>query len=218
MKFGVFGTGSVGKTIASRLVSLGHQVKMGSRTAGGDKALAWVADAGQLASEGTFSDAAQFGEILFNCTSGMGSISALSMAGAENLDGKILVDLANPLDFSKGMPPSLSVCNTSSLGEQIQEGFPGLKVVKTLNTMWAGLMVNPGLVNDGDHSVFICGNDPSAKERVKKDVLVAFGWSPSNIEDLGDITKSRGTEMYLPLWLSVYGAGGSGVFNVKVVR
>lgn len=218
MKIGVFGTGSVGKTIASRLVGLGHEVKMGSRSEGGEKAITWVADAGPLSSEGTFSDAAQFGEILFNCTSGMGSLSALSMAGAENLDGKILIDLANPLDFSKGMPPSLSVCNTSSLGEQIQAEFPGLKVVKTLNTMWAGLMVNPGLVNAGDHSVFICGNDSSAKERVKNDILISFGWNPSNIEDLGDITKSRGTEMYLPLWLSVYGAGGSGVFNVKVVR
>jgi len=218
MKIGVLGTGSVGKTIAGRLVSLGHKVRMGSRSSGGEKARVWVSEAGDLASEGTFSDAAAFGEILFNCTSGTGSLSALELAGAANLAGKILIDLVNPLDFSNGTPPSLSVCNTYSLGEQIQEAFPELKVVKTLNTMWSGLMVNPGLVNNGDHSVFICGNDPSAKETVKNDILVAFGWNPSNIEDLGDITKSRGTEMYLPLWLSVYGAGSSGVFNVKIVR
>ncbi len=129
----------------------------------------------------------------------------------------ILVDISNPLDFSKGMPPSLSVCNTDSLGEQIQAAHPSLKVVKTLNTLWAGLMVNPGMINGGDHSIFMAGNDADAKSFVSKNVLQAFGWKESNILDLGDITKARGLEMYLPLWLSVYGATKNGAFNIKIV-
>ncbi|MDZ4669020.1 MAG: hypothetical protein SGJ00_14225 [bacterium] len=138
------------------------------------------------------------------------------MAGESNLKGKIIIDLANSLDFSKGMPPTLSIVNTSSLGEEIQLKFPESKVVKALNTMWCGLMVNPTLVNGGDHTTFMCGNDELAKEKVKE-ILIAFGWLNSNILDLGDITKARGTEMYLPLWLSIYGAAKNGTFNVKIV-
>jgi predicted dinucleotide-binding enzyme len=217
MKIAVFGTGSVGATIGSKLIQLGHEVKMGSRKAGGEKALKWVGEAGANASEGTYAEAAQFGEFIFNCTAGVGSLEALSLAGEANLSEKILVDISNPLDFSKGMPPSLSVCNTDSLGEQIQAAHPSLKVVKTLNTLWAGLMVNPGLINGGDHSIFMAGNDPDAKSFVSKNVLQAFGWKESNILDLGDITKARGLEMYLPLWLSVYGATKNGAFNIKIV-
>jgi predicted dinucleotide-binding enzyme len=138
------------------------------------------------------------------------------MAGEKILDGKIIVDIANPLDFSKGMPPTLAVVNNNSLGEEIQKAFPQTKVVKALNTMWCGLMVNPGMINGGDHSTFMSGNDAGAKEKVKE-ILKSFGWNENNILDLGDISTARGTEMYLPLWLRIYGATNSGAFNIKIV-
>jgi len=140
------------------------------------------------------------------------------MADINDLNGKILIDIANPLDFSKGMPPSLlpELTNTNSLGEEIQKTFPDVKVVKTLNTMWAGLMVNPAMIGGGDHTVFICGNDSGSKGEVKE-ILKLFGWKDSNILDLGDISSSRGTEMYLPLWLRIFGAKNNGAFNIKIV-
>jgi predicted dinucleotide-binding enzyme len=216
MRIAVLGTGNVGDTIGSKLIELGHNVMMGSRTADNEKGKAFVAKHFDKASFGTFADAAAFGEIIFNCTAGVGSLEALKLAGENNLNGKIIVDIANPLDFSKGMPPSLAVCNTNSLGEEIQKAFPKTKVVKALNTMWCGLMINPLMINGGDHSTFVSGNDAEAKEKVK-DILKSFGWLEKNILDLGDITKARGTEMYLPLWLSIYGATNNGVFNIKIV-
>lgn len=216
MKIAVLGTGNVGDTIGSKLVKLGHSVMMGSRTAGNEKALAFVSKHNGKASAGTFADAASFGEIIFNCTSGMGSVEALKLAGESNLANKVIIDLANPLDFSKGMPPTLSVVNTNSLAEEIQKTFPATKVVKALNTMWCGIMVNPLMINGGDHSTFICGNDAEAKAQVVT-ILKSFGWQESNIIDLGDITAARGTEMYLPLWLRLYGACKTGALNIKVV-
>lgn len=216
MKIAVFGTGTVGDTIGSKLIDLGHDVMMGSRTANNEKALTFVSKHNGKASAGTFADAAEFGEIVFNCTSGSGSVEALKSVGDSNLNGKILVDIANPLDFSKGMPPSLFVSNTNSLAEEIQKEFSQLKVVKALNTMWCGIMVNPGMINGGDHHTFVAGNDAGAKEKVKE-ILKSFGWDEKNILDLGDITKARGLEMYLPLWLSIYGATNNGAFNIKIV-
>lgn len=215
MKIGVLGTGMVGDAIGSKLVALGHDVKMGSRTAGGEKAAAWVKKAGKGASEGTFADAAAHGEVLFNCTNGAGSIPALEAAGKSHLAGKILIDIANPLDFSKGMPPSLFVSNTDSLGEQIQRAFPELKVVKTLNTMNCQLMVEPGKLK-GEHDVFVSGNDAEAKGRVTEILRGWFGWK--NVIDLGDITTARGTESWLPLWVRLWGALGTADFNLHVVR
>jgi hypothetical protein len=215
-KIAVLGTGMVGDTIGSKLIELGHQVMMGSRTANNEKAQAFSAKHDDQTNIGTFADAAAFGEIIFNCTSGGGSLEALALAGEKNLNGKILVDLANPLDFSNGMPPSLSFVNTNSLGEEIQRAFPQVKVVKTLNTLWCGLMVNPQMIHGGDHNIFVCGNDAAAKESVKG-ILLSFGWNDKNILDLGDITKARGTEMYLPLWLSIYGSTNNGAFNIKIV-
>jgi predicted dinucleotide-binding enzyme len=216
MKIAVLGTGNVGDTIGSKLIEVGHKVMMGSRTKENDKAIAFVAKHNGKASAGTFADAAAFGEIIFNCTAGVASLDALNMAGEKNLHAKIIVDLANPLDFSKGMPPSLAICNTNSLGEEIQKIFPQTKVVKALNTMWCGLMVNPTMINGGDHNTFVSGNDTVAKEEVKN-ILKSFGWAEKNILDLGDITKARGTEMYLPIWLSIYGAINNGAFNIKIV-
>ena len=215
MKVGVLGTGMVGHALASKLVSLEHDVVMGSRQAGNEKAVAWAATAGGTAGEGTFATAAAFGELVVNATSGAVSLAALSAAGAENLAGKVLIDVANPLDVSAGLPPTLTVCNTDSLGEQIQRAFPDTLVVKALNTISAEVMVTPGVV-DGSHNVFVAGNDSRAKSLVAG-LLVSFGWPPGDILDLGDISASRGLEMYLPLWLRLWSAAGTRDINVKVV-
>jgi hypothetical protein len=216
MRIGVLGTGRVGKTIATKLVALGHEVMMGSRTAGNETAAEWVTSAGSGASQGTFADAAAFGELVFNCTAGTGSLEALEMAGAENLAGKTLVDVANPLDFSQGMPPRLFICNTDSLAEQIQRAFPDARVVKALNTVNHEVMVDPEKV-PGEHDVFVCGNDETAKAEVV-DLLRSFGWPAEHVVDLGDISAARGTEAYLLLWLRLRGALQTGHFNIKVVR
>jgi predicted dinucleotide-binding enzyme len=217
MKIAVLGTGVVGETIGSKLIELGHSVKMGSRSADNEKGQAFAKKHEGKATAGTFSDAAEFGEIVFNCTSGMASLAALKLAGDHNLKGKIIIDLANPLDFTNGIPPSLSIVNTNSLGEEIQKAFPESKVVKTLNTIWCGLMVNPGMINDGNHHIFISGNDADAKRKVRE-ILNSFGWKDRNILDLGDISSARGPEMYLPLWLRIYGATGSGAINIQIVK
>jgi hypothetical protein len=214
MRIGMIGTGVVGNTISTRMVGLGYEVKMGSRTANNEKAVEWMKRAGNGASQGTFADAASFGEIVFNCTSGNVSVEALRMAGAQNLRGKVVVDVSNPLDFSKGMPPTLTILNTDSVGERIQREFPESKVVKTLNTMTAALMVNPRLV-PGNHDVFVSGNDPEAKTQVQG-ILKEFGWE--RITDLGDISTARGTEMWLALWLRLMIKFQSPVFNLHIQR
>ena len=214
MRIGILGTGVVGQTIGGKLVELGHDVKLGSRTATNEKGAKWVAQRGSRASQGTFADAASFGEMVFNCTSGTVSLDALQSAGAANLAGKVLVDVSNPLDFSHGMPPTLSVCNTDSVGEQIQRAFPDAKVVKTLNTTNTAVMVNPAVV-PGDHDLFICGNDADAKAKVTE-LLRSFGWR--TIIDLGDISGSRGVEMILPLWLRLMGTFKTATFNFHIAR
>jgi predicted dinucleotide-binding enzyme len=215
MKIAVFGTGMVGNAIATKLAQLGHDVKMGSRTADNAKAAAWVQANGGKASQGTYADAAAFGELAFNCTAGAGSLAALEAAGKRNLAGKVLVDVSNPLDFSKGMPPSLTVANTDSLAEQLQRAFPETKIVKALNTMNANLMVNPALVA-GDHDAFLCGNDAGAKGKVTEILKGWFGWK--TVHDLGDLTAARGQEMFVIFWVRLYGALQSPMFNVRVVK
>jgi hypothetical protein len=215
MKIGILGTGMVGSAIGTKCTQLGHDVKMGSRTATNEKAVAWVQQNGKHASQGTFADAAAFGEIVFHCTHGVASLAALDLAGAQNLKNKILIDIANALDFSKGMPPSLSVCNTDSLGEQIQRAFPEVKVVKTLNTMNCNIMVNPKLVADGNHDIFISGNDASAKAKVTEILREWFGWK--SVIDLGNITTARATEMLLPIWITLMGKYQSPNFNFKII-
>lgn len=214
MKIAVLGTGMVGDAIASKLIQLGHEVMMGSRTANNEKAWAWVSQSGPKASQGTFNDAAKFGDIIFNCTNGMGTLEALRQATAEHLNGKILVDVSNPLDFSKGMPPSLFVCNTDSLAEQIQREFPEVKVVKSLNTINCNVMVNPSLV-PGEHDVFVSGNDADAKMKVKE-ILTSFGWQ--TIVDLGDITSARAAEMWVFIWVRLWGYVGHPNFNLHITK
>ena len=226
VRLGILGTGTVGKTIAARLAGLEHDVMVGTRNPeetasrtepdpyGNPPFSAWQEEHPEV-KLGTFAQAAAHGEMIVNATAGAVSLESLEQAGEHNLSGKVLIDISNPLDFSKGMPPTLSVVNTDSLGEQIQRRFPEAKVVKTLHTMNAYLMVDPAQLAGGDHSVFVSGDDPEAKAAVT-DLLRSFGWT--DIIDLGDITTARGTEMVLPVWLRLFGALQKPVFNFKIVR
>lgn len=216
MAYAVLGTGVVGRTLATKLVQLGHQVVMGSRQAGNDNAMAWADGAGELAAQGSFADAAGAAATVINATAGTASLTALTAAGRDNLAGKVLVDVANPLDFSRGMPPRLEPCNDDSLAEQIQREFPEARVVKSLNTVNCDVMVEPGILA-GSHEMFMCGDDQVAKDEVRA-MLESFGWPADDVMDLGDITAARGMEMYLPLWLRLWGATGTRHFNVRVVR
>ena len=214
--FAVLGTGIVGRTLGSALVRLGHPVVMGSRRAGNEVAVAWAAEAGDLASEGSFAEAAASGTTVVNATNGAASLAALEAAGPGNLSGKVLVDVANPLDFSQGMPPRLEPCNDDSLAERIQRAFPDARVVKTLNTVNCDVMVEPGRL-PGPHTMFLCGDDTAAKDAVGG-LLERFGWPAEDVMDLGELAAARGMEMYLPLWLRMWGATGTGHFNVNLVR
>jgi predicted dinucleotide-binding enzyme len=227
MRVGVLGTGMVGQAIAGKLAELGHEVVVGTRDPAATLARqepdfygnppigTWLEQHPKVRLAG-LADAAAHGELVVNATAGAAALEALRLAGEANLDGKVLVDVANPLDFSQGMPPSLSVANTDSLAEQLQRAFPAARVVKTLNTVNAQLMVNPRLVADGDHSVFVCGDDPEAKALVTGLLTEGFGWR--DVIDLGDITAARGAEMLMPIWLRLMGGLGSPMFNFKIVR
>jgi len=229
MKIAIIGTGAVGRTIASKLVELKYDVIIGTRNVSDKMASTakdfygnppfseWLKSNKKVRLE-SFAEAASFGELVINATNGSNSVTALILAGSKNLSGKILIDIANPLDFSNGMPPSLlaGLNNTNSLGEEIQKTFPEAMVVKTLNTMWCGLMVNPNMIGNGDHINFICGNNPEAKASVKS-ILKQFGWLDKNILDIGDITGARAMESMLPIWLKVNGLLKNGAFNFKIV-
>jgi predicted dinucleotide-binding enzyme len=225
MEFAVLGTGMVGRAIADRLDELGHQVTIGTRDPeatlartetdgmGNPPYASWAGEhtGVRLA---TFADAAAGAEVVVNATNGNASLEVLTLAGADNLAGKVLLDIANPLDFSRGMPPTLFVKDTDSLGEQIQRAFPQARVVKTLNTLNANLMVRPEQLPEAS-SVFVSGDDADSKVTVAT-LLKEFGHT--DVIDLGDLTTARGTEMLLPVWLRLMGALGTPMFNFKVVR
>ena len=225
MNIAVLGTGVVGRTIAVRLDALGHAVTIGTRSpeatsartepdAMGTPAFSQWSGEHESVQLATFADAAANADLVVNATSGAASLEVLALAGAEHLAGKVVLDIANPLDFSRGMPPSLDPVNTDSLGEQIQRTFPTARVVKSLNTMNASVMVDPARVA-GDHHVFVSGDDAEAKQAVV-DLLTEIGWPRRNVLDLGDITTARGTEMLLPIWLRLWGALGHADFNFHV--
>lgn len=226
MKIAVLGTGTVGRAIAAKLLDLGHEVAVGTRDPeatlarsepdgmGNPPYSTWQAEhpAVRLA---RFAEAAEHADLVVNATGGGASLEVLALAGADHLAGKVLLDISNPLDFSQGFPPTLFVKDTDSLAEQIQRAFPDARVVKSLNTMTAAVMVDPGRVAGGDHSVFVSGNDEAAKQTVI-DLLKSFGHT--DVIDLGDLSTARGTEMLLPIWLRLMGALGTPYFNVKIAR
>jgi predicted dinucleotide-binding enzyme len=216
VQLGVLGTGVVGTTLGGGWVAAGHEVRLGSRSADNAAAVSWAAEHGAAASHGTFADAASFGEVVVNATSGAATLAALSAAGADQLAGKVLIDVSNPLDFSGGFPPTLLVKDTDSLAEQVQRAFPLTRVVKTLNTMGASVMVAPGSLSEPSDA-FVAGDDAAAKDTVRG-LLAGLGWSADHVIDLGTVDAARGMEMYLPLWLRIMQASGTADFNLRVVR
>jgi predicted dinucleotide-binding enzyme len=227
MKISVLGTGDVGRTLSSAFMKKGHDVTMGTRNT--EEKLAEQSTHDQYKSFGewykenkevklvTFSESASEGEIVINATNGVNSLNALDLAGEENLSGKILIDISNPLEYSNGIMSLVDgLNNTNSLGEEIQKEFPEARVVKTFNTMWCGLMVNPGLIK-GNHINFISGNDQEAKAKVK-DLIKEFGWKDENIIDLGDISAARAQESVLLIWARLWSLLKTGAFNFSIAR
>ena len=213
MQIGILGSGVTAQTLGSKLVQIGHEVMLGSREEAKPELVTWARNAGQQALYGTFRNAAQFGEVIFNCTLGSASLEALQQAGADNLKGKILIDTANPIDRSNGVW-KLTVDNTDSLGEQIQRAFPDTRVVKTLNTVNANVMADPAKLLEMT-DIFVSGNDLDAKAKVIGYLRDWFGWR--HVIDLGDITTARGVEMYVLLWHYIRNTVPSQRFNIKVV-
>jgi 8-hydroxy-5-deazaflavin:NADPH oxidoreductase len=231
MKVGIIGPGIVGQTLGGKLVSLGHSVILGTRNQSdldSAKGMAgslstWLAGPGRGARVASFAEAASHGDVIINATPGEVSMDALRMAGADNLVGKVLIDVSNELDYSHGMPPTSLASDSEdrSVGMRIQKAFPDARVVKTLNTMNCLLMVNPEQLAGGDHSVFVCGNNAGAKE-ITAQILRSFGWR--DIVDLGGIDAARGPEMFMALWVRFWMTAGNKPgspprqFNVKFVR
>ncbi|GAB91760.1 NADPH-dependent F420 reductase [Gordonia rhizosphera] len=225
MNIAVLGTGMVGRAVAGRLAELGHTVTVGTRDPqatlartepdrmGNPPFATWHADHPTVKLV-PFADAAAGAELVVFAGNGAAALDMLGQAGADNLAGKVLLDISNPLDFSAGYPPTLFVDNTDSLGEQIQRAFPDVMVVKGLNTLSAPVMVNPSALG-GSTTVFVCGNDSAAKATVVG-LIESFGHD--DVLDLGGIDTARGPEMYLPLWLRAMNALGTPMFNLKLVR
>lgn len=230
MRISVLGTGIVGQTLASKFADLGHDVMMGTRDVQekllenkfdmyGNPPLSEWLKLNEKVRLVTFAESAAYGEIVVNATNGANTLNALDLAAEENLAGKVLIDVSNPLDFSKGMPPTLleGVNNTNSLGEEIQKEFPASRVVKTFNTMSCPLMVNPYMIAGGNHVNYISGNDPESKNKVKS-LIRGFGWKDENIIDLGDITAARAQESVLLIWVRLMGTLNTGAFNFQIVK
>lgn len=213
MRIGIVGSGGVARTLGGKLIGLDHDVRFGTREPG--KLGEWLTSQ-RGGAAGSVAEAARHGEIVLNATAGTASVAALKSAGESSFDGKILIDVANPLEFSKGMPPTLTILNTDSLGEQIQRTFPKARVVKTLNTVNMEVMIAPQAVAGGEHQLFVCGNDAGAKSQVTEWLKSWFGWK--HVLDLGDITGARATEMYLPIWLRLMGVLGTAKFNLRIVQ
>lgn len=225
MNIAVLGTGMVGRAIAGRLAELGHQVTVGTRDPDATLArtepdqmgtppyAAWAHTHPHVRLSG-YRDAAASARLIVNSSSGAATLNVLAAVGEDNLDGKVVIDIANPLDFSQGMPPTLAVKDTDSLGEQIQRAFPRAKVVKTLNTLNADLMVHPETLPEPT-TVFVSGDDPDAKATV---TTLLHDLGHTDVIDLGGIESARGPEMWLPLWLRIMGSLGTAGFNLRIVR
>lgn len=215
MRYGVLGTGDVAQTIAEKLLELGHEVLMGSRTKTNEKATMWANKNGDMAFCGTFADAAVFGERIFNCVRGIYTLEALQAAGTDNMKGKILIDLSNPYLYIDGhISLATEYAGSTCLGEEVQKFLPDTKVVKTLNFIGSVMMTNQRELPE-PATGFYCGNDAEAKKAVKN-ILEDFGWKDTF--DMGDISMSRYTEMLGAFWVPVFGQLGTMQWGFKLVR
>jgi predicted dinucleotide-binding enzyme len=213
MRIAVIGTGHAGRTLAQGFQRTGHDVIVGTRDPDATRAREeWLGLDVPLAALGMVAADA---DLVVNVTNGQASVAALGEVGSDHLAGKVILDVANPLDFSQGFPPTLSVKDTDSLAEQIQRAFPEARVVKSLNTVTAAVMVDPSTVGDGDTTVFVAGDDEEARQQVSE-LLRELGWL--DIVELDGLQNARGLEMWLPLWVRLMGALGTGQFNIKLVR
>ena len=215
MKYAVLGTGMVGHTLASKLAALGHEVRMGARSADNAKARDWAAGHGAAAGYGDYADVAGWADRIIFAVNGASLLDVADAVGAEAVAGKTVIDVTNPLDMSQGMPPTLipELSNRTSAGEALQARLPGARVVKTLNTMNHQIMVDPSRV-PGQHDVFLCGDDDAAKADVTG-LLAEFGWTDPI--DLGPLAAARGTEGLMPFWLRMWGTMGNADFNYRIV-
>lgn len=230
MDISILGTGIVGRTLSEKLIQCGHSVMMGTREVaqtlertsrdayGSPPFSEWYAH-NQEVKLGRFAEAAAYGDCVVNALQGGAVLEVLNGCNGSDFDQKIIIDISNPLDFSRGFPPSLidGLNNTYSLGEAIQDALPNARVVKTLNTMNCFIMANPAMVNQGDHVNFICGNDAAAKSEVMQ-LLGDFGWKNEHFLDLGDISQARGSEAVLLIWVRIFAATQNGAFNFKIVK
>lgn len=218
MKIGILGTGIVGTTLGSHLIKRGHEVTLGSQQRGNENAMKWIKENGNKGYAGSFKEAAFFGDIAFNCTMGIASLEALKMAGTDSLKNKILVDVANPVDYTGGMPPRLTVCNDNSLGEQIQRLLPETNVVKALNTVNYEVMIDPGKINNGQLNAFICGENTAAKQTVNDFLVKEFGWKRENVIDLGGIVHARSMEALLLSFMSIAMKYGTFYNGIRILQ
>ncbi len=200
MKVGILGSGIVGQVLGKGFASLGHDVKMGSREPGSDAIKQWIAGVGGRAAAGTVAEAAAFGEVAVLATRWDGTENAIRLAGPQNLAGKVVIDVTNPLAFAPNAPPRLALGHTTSAGEQVQRWLPEARVVKAFNSVGNPHMFRPQFPG-GPPDLFICGNDAAAKQTVTE-ISKAFGW-PSVI-DIGGIDGARLLEPLAMLWI-VYG-------------
>jgi predicted dinucleotide-binding enzyme len=213
MRIAVIGSGSAGRTLALGLQRVGHDVVVGTRDpAATGRREEWAGAGVTLLPLETVAAGA---DLVVNATNGQASVAALGQVGSDHLAGTVLLDVANPLDFSQGFPPSLSVKDSDSLAEQIQRAFPDARVVKSLNTVTASVMVDPAALGDGDTTMFAASDDAEARGIVVG-LLRELGWQ--DVVELDGLHNARGMEMWLPLWVRLMTALGTAEFNLKLVR
>lgn len=213
MKIGVLGTGNVAKVLSPKLISLGHEVTLGSRDPGNSPGAKWAEENGAKA--GTLAEAAASADLVINTAPGLASLDVLTAAGAENLRGKVVIDLSNGIESRDGVV-AVATPNGGSIAEQLQSAFPDARIVKTLNTMAGQVMVDPGRI-PGHHTVFVSGNDAAAKAEVA-DLLRSFGWTDAQILDIGDVVSARATEAALLLFIRLFSTFQTPEFNLSVAK
>lgn len=219
MNIGIVGNGVAAEAIGLALLKKGHNVLLGGPQGGSEKGMAWVKKAGNGAAEGTYEEGALFGELVFICLEGAFALEVLRTIHPNSFAGKIVVDVTNPLDYTRGdQPRILKEFRDVSLGERIQEVLPHAYVIKALNTVNYQLMTDARQVYKGDHSLFVCGNDANAKNQLKHFLVDNFYWKPDGLADLGGIEAARAIEAIVPFCVLLSQSYGTPLINFKVVR